>query len=160
MSRIVFNYHCVISSSNCISLFLRMSFIKTMLWILFVLTDYKITKGKGKWSRSVMSDSLRPHGLSPIRLLRPWDSPGKNTGVGCHFLHQIFPTQELNLGLPHCTQTPYHLSHQTKHYIKHQQYCPILLMWGKASNRRPSCNLKIKCLCCFCSVSSCTERVA
>ena len=38
---------------------------------------------------SVVSDSVRPHGLQPTRLLRPWDSPGKNTGVGCHFLlHQ------------------------------------------------------------------------
>ena len=35
-----------------------------------------------------MSDSLRPHGLQPTRLLSPWDSPGKNTGVGCHFLLQ------------------------------------------------------------------------
>ena len=36
----------------------------------------------------------------------PWDSPGKNTGVGCHFLLQgIFPTQGLNSGLPHCRQT-------------------------------------------------------
>ena len=33
-----------------------------------------------------MSDSLRPHGLQPTRLLCPWNSPGKNTGVGCHFL--------------------------------------------------------------------------
>ena len=53
-----------------------------------------------KWSRSVVSESLRP-----TRLLRPWDFPGKNTGVGCHFLLQgIFPTQRLNLGLPHCRQ--------------------------------------------------------
>jgi len=37
---------------------------------------------KWKWSRSVMSDSLRPHGLWPTRLLHPWDSPGKNTEVG------------------------------------------------------------------------------
>ena len=37
-----------------------------------------------KWSRSVMSDSSRPHGLQPTRLLRPWDFPGKSTGVGCH----------------------------------------------------------------------------
>ena len=33
-----------------------------------------------------MSDSVRPHRWQPIRLLCPWDSPGKNTGVGCHFL--------------------------------------------------------------------------
>ena len=36
-----------------------------------------------------MSDSLRPHGLQPKRLLCPWDFPGKNTGVGCHFLLQV-----------------------------------------------------------------------
>ena len=40
-----------------------------------------------------MSDSLRPHGLWPTRLLCPWDAPGKNTGVGSPFLLQgIFPT--------------------------------------------------------------------
>ena len=37
---------------------------------------------------SVMSDSVRPHRRQPTRLLCPWDSPGKNTGVGCHFLLQ------------------------------------------------------------------------
>ena len=37
------------------------------------------------------------------RLLCPWDSPGKSTGVGCHFLLQgIFPTQASNPGLLHC----------------------------------------------------------
>ena len=70
------------------------------------------------------------------RLPHPWDSPGKNTGVGCHFLLQcqaplsmefsrqeywsgyhsllqgIFLTQGLNLGLLHCRQILYHLSHQ------------------------------------------------
>ena len=37
---------------------------------------------------AVMSDSVRPHRRQPTRLSRPWDSPGKNTGVGCHFLLQ------------------------------------------------------------------------
>ena len=41
-----------------------------------------------QFSRSVMSNSLRPHRRQPTRLPRPWDSPGKNTGVGCHFLLQ------------------------------------------------------------------------
>ena len=41
---------------------------------------------KWKWSRSVMSYSLWPHGLQPTRLLHPWDFPGKSTGVGCHCL--------------------------------------------------------------------------
>ena len=39
---------------------------------------------------------LQPHGLQPTRLLCPWDSPSKNTGIGCHFLLQgIFQTQGL-----------------------------------------------------------------
>ena len=64
-------------------------------------------------SHSVMSDSVWPHGLQPTRLLCPWDSPGKNTGVGCHaLLHRIFPTQESNPHLLHCRQIPYCLSHQ------------------------------------------------
>ena len=37
---------------------------------------------------SVVSDSVRPHRWQPTRFPRPWDSPGKNTGVGCHFLLQ------------------------------------------------------------------------
>ena len=41
--------------------------------------------------------TLRPRGVQPTRLLSPWYSPGKNTGVGCHFLLQrIFPTQGSN----------------------------------------------------------------
>ena len=43
---------------------------------------------KSKWSRSVVSDPQRPHGLQPTRLLHPWDFPGKSTGVGCHHLLQ------------------------------------------------------------------------
>ena len=49
-----------------------------------------------------MSDCLRLHWLQPIRILCPWDSLGKNTGVGCHFLLQgIFPIQGSNPGLLH-----------------------------------------------------------
>ena len=45
-------------------------------------------------SHSLVSNSLRPYGLQYASLLLcPWDFPGKNTGVGCHFLLQgIFPT--------------------------------------------------------------------
>ena len=38
------------------------------------------------WVSSAVSDPVWPHRQKPIRLLCPWDSPGKNTGVGCHFL--------------------------------------------------------------------------
>ena len=51
-------------------------------------------------SCSVMSNSLQPYRLWPTRLLCPWDSPGKNTGVGCHALCQgNFQTQGSNLSL-------------------------------------------------------------
>ena len=53
------------------------------------------------------------------RFLCPWNSPGKNTGVGCNFLLQgIFPTQRSNPGLLHCRQVLCHLSHQGSHLIK------------------------------------------
>ena len=51
---------------------------------------------KWEWSRSVMADSSRPHGLQPPRLLRPLDSPGKSTGVGCHCLLHHLPHIWLN----------------------------------------------------------------
>ena len=61
-------------------------------------------------SHSVVSNSVQPHGLYPIRLLHPWNSPGKNTGVGSHFLLQgIFPTQGSNSGLLYCRQILYWL---------------------------------------------------
>ena len=48
--------------------------------------------------------------------LCPWNSPGKNTGVGCHFLLQgIFPTKRLNLTLLPCRQIVYLLSHREEH---------------------------------------------
>ena len=64
-------------------------------------------------SRPVKPNSFRPHGLSPIRLLCPWDFPGKNTGIDCCFLLQgIFLTQGSKPGLLHCRQILYHLSHK------------------------------------------------
>ena len=43
-----------------------------------------------------MSDSVRPHRRQPTRLPHPWDSPGKNTGVGCHFLLQCMKVKSEN----------------------------------------------------------------
>ena len=55
---------------------------------------------------------LRPHELQPARFLCPWDFPGKNTRVGCHFLLQeIFPSQGSNPGLLHWQADSLSLSH-------------------------------------------------
>ena len=52
-----------------------------------------------------MSDSVLPHRRQPIRLPRPWDSPGKNTGVGCHFLLQCMKVKSESEVVQSC-QTP------------------------------------------------------
>ena len=57
--------------------------------------------------------TLWRHGLQPARLLWPWDSPGKNTGVDCHsLLRRVFLTQGSNLGLLHCSGIFYCLSYR------------------------------------------------
>ena len=62
---------------------------------------------------SVVSNSCNPTDCSPPGSSVHEDSPGKNIGVGCHFLLQeIFQTQGSNLGLLHCRQILYYLSHQ------------------------------------------------
>ena len=48
-----------------------------------------------------MSDSVRPHRWQPTRLPCPWDSPGKNTGVGCHFLLQCMKVKSESESLSH-----------------------------------------------------------
>ena len=54
--------------------------------------------------------------LCTVVCLCPWDSPGKNNGVGCHtLLHGIFPTQGWNPGLQHCRWIFYQLSHHGSH---------------------------------------------
>ena len=64
-------------------------------------------------SHSVMSDSSWSHGLQTARLLCPWNSPGKNTGMGSHaFLQEIFLILGSNLGFPHFRQILYHVSHK------------------------------------------------
>ena len=85
--------------------------------MLFMLTRGKVGKTlinnvscsmKYGESRSVVSDSLRLHGINS-----PWNSPGQNTGVSNRSLLQgIFPTPGSNPGLLHCWQILYQLSHQ------------------------------------------------
>ena len=76
-------------------------------------------------SHSVVSNSLQLRGL-----YSPWNSPGQNTGVGSLSLLQgIFPTQELNWGLPHSRQILYQLSYQGS--PKHQ-FFTLSLLYGPA----------------------------
>ena len=70
--------------------------------------------GYTPWGSKV-SDSLPPMDCNPPGSSVHRNSPGQNTGVGCHFLLQgIFPIQGSNPGLPHCRQILYQLSHKGK----------------------------------------------
>ena len=81
-------------------------------------------------NRSVVSNSLRPHGL-----YNPWKSPSQNTGVGSLFLLQgIFPTQESNPSPPHCRQILYQLSHkgsprEARSLSLHERILKLLKFW-------------------------------
>ena len=90
------------------------------------MIDFWNFDAKGSESRAVMFGSLQPQGL-----YSPWNSPGKNTRMGCQaLLQEIFPTQGLNPGLPHCRQILCHLSHQG---------CPRILEWiAYPFSREPS----------------------
>ena len=97
------------------------------LYLLKIKFHIPYSEFKWKWSRSVVSGSLWPHELGATRLLRLWDFPGKDTGVGCHFLLQeIFPTQGLNSGLPHCRQMLYRLSHQGSSHCQANRFFSFL----------------------------------
>ena len=59
-----------------------------------------------------MSNSVRPHRRQPTRLPRPWDCPGKNTGVGCHFLLQCMKVKVKSLSRVRLLATPWTAAHQ------------------------------------------------
>ena len=77
-----------------------------------------------------MSDSSWPHGLGSTKLLCPWNSWGKNTGVSSHSLPQgIFLTQGLNPALLHSRQILYHLSHQGSPVYWYKSWQFNKLLW-------------------------------
>ena len=93
-------------------------------------------------NHSVVSDSLRPHGL-----YSPWNSPGQNIGVGSlSLLHGIFPSWGSNSGLPHCRQIFYPLSYQGRPKSSHtlQQIWNILHTTIKTQHSRINKYLKRK----------------
>ena len=90
--------HCTRTLSHFLSLFQLHDFI-------IFLSQTRRDEARMKWNKVKVAQSCTTHS--------PWDSPGQNTGVGSLSLLQgIFPTQELNLGLPHCRRILYQLSHK------------------------------------------------
>ena len=92
--------------------------------------------------------TVTPRTMWPTRI--PWTSPGKNAGVGGHSLLQgIFSTQGLNLGVLHCRQILYHLSHQ-----ENQRWFDFFLFCYRPSPVRPQRPKGSFCQVCVCSVTS------
>ena len=78
-----------LSPSRCLWVFVKISLLCVCVWTIFGFSLWLIYISAAVAAvSSVVSDSVRPHRQQPIRLPCPWDSPGKNIGVGCHFLLQ------------------------------------------------------------------------
>ena len=104
-----------------------LSFWNQRTFLLLIVKNYPIFQ-RENISRSVMSDSLWLHGLWLARLLCPWNSPGKNTGVGSHFLLQgVYLIQGLNTGFLHCWKILYHLNHHVSPHSCHK--CHLFLLF-------------------------------
>ena len=101
----------------------------------FTCTEALTKKPQLKWTHSILRPvcacvlvaqlclTVRCSGLELSRLLCPWSSPGKNTGVGSQsFFQRIFLTQGSNPGVQHCRQVLFHLSHQGRPTMTHQQH--------------------------------------
>ena len=111
---------------------------------------------------SVVSDSLQVYGLQPTRLLCPWDSPGKNTGVGCHALLQgIFLTQGLNLGLLHWQAGSLPLAPRGKpvlYVIYSQSFTIMIYMLLNSKYLFPAQNSLFKC--CIYNANWVTDQIS
>ena len=96
-----------------------------------------------------MSDSVRPHRWQPTRLPRPWDSPGNNTGVGCHFLLQCMKVKSKSEVAQSCPtlSDPWTAAFQAPPSMgfSRQEYWSGVLSWQKRySNYETSSQLSIR----------------
>ena len=81
-------------------------------------------------SRFNMSDSVRPHRWQPTRLPRPWDSPGKNTGVGCHFLLQCIKVKSESEVAQSCLTLSDPMNCSLPGSSVHETFQARVLEWG------------------------------
>ena len=85
---------------------------------------------KWKWSHSVVSDSVWPHRWQPTRLPHPWDSPGKNTGVGCHFLLQCMKVKSESEVTQSCSTLSNPMDCSPPGFSVHEISQARVLEWG------------------------------
>ena len=90
-----------------------------------------------------MSDSVRPHRRQPTRLPRPWDSPGKNTGVGCHFLLQCMKVKSESEVTQSCSILCDPMDSSLSGSSVHGIFQARVLEWGAIAFSIPSAGLYI-----------------
>ena len=88
-----------ILKSRDITLPTKVHLVKAMVFpvVMYGCESWTIKKAAAAAVTSVISESVQPHREQPARLLCPWDSPGKNTGVGCQFLLQCMKVKMKSL---------------------------------------------------------------
>jgi len=105
-----------------------------------------------KWSRSVVSDPQRPHGLQPSRLLHPWNFPGKSTGVGYHCLLLVTTVtaslEACDISAWKWEQNELEEAHGSLSLLPSQFYCSSYFLFKEADVQ--------SCLCCS-STDSCSH---
>ena len=113
-----------------------------------------------------MSDSVRPHRQQPTRLPRPWDSPGKDTGVGCHFLLQCMKVKSESEVAQSCPTPSDPMDCSLPGSSIHGIFQARVLEWGAIafSGTKLICNAnkRKKAKCIFCSPrdnSSCIQML-
>ena len=90
-----------------------------------------------------MSDSVRPHGWQPTRLPRPWDSPGKNAGVGCHFLLQCMKVKSESEVTQSCPTLHDPMNCSLLGSSVHGIFQARLLKWGAIAFSNRACYPKL-----------------
>ena len=108
-----------------------------------------------------MSNSVGPHRRQPTRLCRPWDSPGKNTGVGCHFLLQCMKVKSESEVAQSCLtlMTPWAAAYQAPPSMgfSRQDYWSEVPLPSPTSQLVTPFNEKSRFLTSFCNISSATK---
>ena len=105
-----------------------------------------------------MSDSVRPHGLQPTRLLRPWDSPGKNTGVVCHFLLQCMKVESESEVAQSCLTLSNPIDCSLPGSSIHGIFRATVLKWGAIASSQIVSQVSVNSIfivfdsCCLCEI--------
>ena len=111
-----------------------------------------------------MSDSVQPHRRQRTRLSRPWDSPGKNTGVGCHFLLQCMKVKLKSLSRVQLFATPWTAAYQAPPStgFSRQEYWSLSLWTAvnlpSGTNTSWAGHLELKVLVALCDPMDCSPQ--